>query len=507
MNIQRGGIMLALALWTLVGPLRAQTSSEGRRWWSHVEFLADDRLEGRDTGSEGHHKAAVYAAEQFARAGLKPAGTDGYMQPVKFHARRLVEETSSLSLVRDGQTTPLTLGEDATISVRLDDPAPAVEAPLVFVGYGLTVPELKHDDLAGLDLKGKVAVYITGGPSSIPGALRAHYQSSGERGKFLQRAGAIGTMVIPNPRSMDIPWERQKLARFFPALSLADPALQETRGQKLAVMINPTHADKLLAGSGYKFADLIDRVAAGKPLPTFPLAAAVKAKVTVDHSELESQNIVALWPGSDERLKNEYVVLTAHIDHIGIGRPINGDTIYNGAMDDASGTATLLEIAALLSESKRALRRSVLFVLVTAEEKGLLGSKYFAAHPTVPPESIVANLNVDMFLPLFPLRILTVYGLEQSTLGAQARAVAKARGLSVQGDLEPNRNLFIRSDQYSFIRRGVPALAFKVGYKKNSPEAATVKKWLTERYHAPSDDARQPVDLQPPPSSIESSWP
>lgn len=366
---------------------------------------------------------------------------------------------------------------------------------MVFAGYALTVPELKYDDLAGLDLKNKVVFFISGGPSSIPGPLRSHYQSAGERWKFLQRAGALGTVSIQMPRSMDIPWARATLSRFFPSLSLADPALDETAGQKLSVIVNPAHAEKLFAGSGHSFVELLALAEAGKPLPTFALPASIKARVRVERSEVESPNVVALLPGSDPKLKDEYVVLSAHLDHVGIGRPINGDNIYNGAMDNASGVATLLDIAASIRDSGRTFRRSLLFIVLTGEEKGLLGSKYFAAHPTVDPKSIVANLNVDMFLPLFPLRILTVFGLDESDLGARVREVVEPLGMRVQGDQEPERNLFIRSDQYNFIRRGIPALAFKVGYEKGSPEAAIAKQWLTERYHAPSDDAHQPVDL------------
>ena len=205
--------------------------------------------------------------------------------------------------------------------------------------------------------------------------------------------------------------------------------------------------------------------------------------------------MAAILPGTDPSLKGQYVVLTAHLDHLGIGEPINGDRIYNGAMDDASGVASLIDIAQSLHESQTKLRRSLLFVAVTGEEKGLLGSKYFAAHPTVKAASMVADLNLDMFLPLFPLRSVTVYGLNESDLGEEIRAVAKTQGLKIQDDLEPARNLFIRSDQYSFIRRGIPALAFKVGYEKGSPEEKIAKTWLKERYHAPSDDTKQPVNL------------
>jgi Zn-dependent M28 family amino/carboxypeptidase len=467
-------------------------AADGHRWWSYVQVLADDKMEGRNTGSEGHRKAAAFVATEFERAGLKPAGTSGYMQPVKFRSRRIVEEQCSLALVRDGATQPLALGEDAIISSRVDA-ADSVEAPLVFVGYGLAVPELKYDDFAGLDLRGKIAMYLSGGPSSIPGNLRAHYQSAGERWKALRRVGAIGAVSVQNPRHMDIPWARSSLARFQPSMSLTDAALDDTAGQKISAIVNPAHADKFLKGSGHSFSELLALAGAGKPLPRFPLPAQLKAKVRLERTEVESQNVIGVLPGTD--LRNEYVVLSAHLDHVGIGRPIHGDSIYNGAMDNASGVAALLDIAHALHESKKSPRRSLLFLVVTGEEKGLQGSKYFAAHPTVDSKSIVANLNVDMFLPLFPLRILTVYGLNESDLGDEARSVATSMGIGVQDDPEPNRNVFIRSDQYNFIRKGVPALAFKVGFEKGSPEAATAKKWLTERYHAPSDDLQQPVDL------------
>ncbi len=469
--------------------------SESKRWWSHIIYLADDKLEGRNTGSEGYRKAAIYVAGEFERAGLKPAGTSGYFQPVKFKSREIVEQESSLALERNGATEALALGEDASISMRVD-PAESVEAPMVFAGYGLSVPELQYDDLAGIDLHGKIAVYVSGGPSSIPGPLSSHYQSASERGKFLARAGVVGTCTIMNPAAMDIPWVRMALSRFQPAMSLDYPDLGETFGQKLSVVVNPGHLDKLLTGSGHSAEEILALAKDRKPLPHFPLAASLKAKAGVHRTEVESPNIAAILPGSDPQLKDEYVVLSAHLDHVGIGRPINGDSIYNGAMDDASGVATLLDIAERLHHGKVKLRRSLLFVIVTGEEKGLLGSQYFAAHPTVKAEQIVADLNVDMFLPLFPLHIMTVYGLDESDLGKQVRAVAEPMDIRIQADQEPQRNIFIRSDQYNFIRQGVPSLAFKVGYEKGTPEEATAKQWLKERYHAPSDDIHQPVDLK-----------
>ena len=486
----------ALAAVSLVLAVCAgQSPTDGKRWWSHVVYLADDKLEGRNTGSEGYRKAATYVAGEFERAGLQPAGTSGYFQPVKFQSRAIVEKDCSLALVRAGKEQRLTLGEDGYIGVRVN-PADAVEAPAVFAGYALTVPESHYDDLAGLDLRGKIAVYVSGGPSSIPGALSSHYQSAAERGKFLERAGVVGTAVIPNPNAMDVPWRRVALSRFQAAMSLDYPDLSESFGLKVTAVINPAHLDKWLQGSGHSPEEILALAKERKPLPHFPLAVSLKAKVRVQRTEVESPNVVAVLPGSDPQLKDEYVVLSAHLDHLGIGEPINGDRIYNGAMDDGSGVATLLDIAEQLHESKAKLRRSLLFVVVAGEEKGLLGSRYFAAHPTVKPEQMVADLNTDMFLPLFPLRILTVFGLEESDLGKQVRAVAEPMGIRVQADPEPQRNIFIRSDQYSFIRDGVPSLMLSVGYEKDSPEAAIAKKWLTERYHAPSDDIHQPVDLQ-----------
>ena len=468
---------------------------DGQRWWSHVTVLADDKLEGRITGSTGHLKAAEYVACEFARAGLKPAGTDGYLQPVRLISREIDESRSSLSLIRDTGAEPLTLGRDAVISLRID-PGPTVEAELVFAGHGLSIPEANYDDFGGLNVRGKLVVFLAGAPPTIPGPLASHMQSAGERAALLKRHGAIGAVNILNPKNMDIPWDRLALARFQPAMVLADPAMDESRGLKLAVTVNPEHADKVLAGSGHTFAEIVALADAGKRLPRFAIPAKLKATTSVKRADVVSQNVVAMLPGNDPRLKDEFVVFSAHLDHLGIGKPIKGDSIYNGAMDNASGIAALLDVAALLKEGGRKLRRSVLFVAVTGEEKGLLGSRFFANAPTVDPKMIVANINTDMFLPLFPLKSLTIYGLDESELGGDAAAVAESLGVAPQADLEPKRNIFIRSDQYSFIRRGIPALALKVGYDKGSPEEGVVKKWLTERYHAPSDDLAQPVDKQ-----------
>ncbi len=468
---------------------------DGKTWWSYVKVLADDNMEGRETGSAGLKRAEAYVVEQLKQAGVQPAGSDGYYQPVKFRSRELIEKDSSLALIRDGKTQPLVLGEDAIFSTRVDL-APEVEAPLVFVGYGLSVPEKNYDDLTGLDLKGKVVVTISGSPAEIPGALAAHYQSAAERWKLLRKVGAIGLITVPNPASMEIPWSRISGNRTMPSMALADPAFNESEGIELLATLNPAKAPELFEGSGHTFDELVAIAKERKQLPRFPLTASVMAKTKLERQEVNSANVVAKLTGSDPTLKNEYVVLSAHIDHLGIGSPINGDSIYNGAMDNGSGSALLLDVAASLKKSPEKLKRSILFLFVTGEEKGLLGSKYFAAHPTVDPKTMIADINVDMFLPIVPLKVLTVLGLAESDLGDMARAAAQAHGVHVQPDPAPEHNFFVRSDQYNFIRHGIPALAMDVGWEPGSPDKKLFEDWRTYRYHAPSDDVNQPVNLQ-----------
>jgi Zn-dependent M28 family amino/carboxypeptidase len=491
-------LLRLLVFLPLIAAVSAQptTHFDGNSWWFHVKFLADDSLEGRDTGSEGLRKAQSYAVEQLQKAGLEPAGADGFYQPVHFTRYQVDESKSSLTLVNKDQSKHLSFADDAFISTRATHTSAAISAPLVFIGYGLQIPEKNLDELSGLDLKDKVAVYLAGSPADIPTALASHYQTIAERWKALHEAGAIGTITIMNPASMDIPWSRISVNRNQPSMDLADPEFNETQGLDLGVVFNPASAEQLFAGSGHTFAEIAALGKDRKPLPHFTLAVSLQAAAAITAKPVTSANLVAQLPSSDATLKNEFVVLSAHIDHVGIGAPINGDRIYNGAMDDGSGSALVLDMAASLKDHPETLKRSVLFLLVTAEEKGLLGSKYFAAHPTVPLKSIVADINVDMFLPIVPLKILKIEGLEESDLGTRAAAIAQSLGVKPIPDPEPLRNAFIRSDQYSFIKKGVPAVKMDVGFELGTPEQKIFKDWLTNRYHAPSDDINQPVDLQ-----------
>ena len=498
-------LILALVALTLQDP-----ASEGKRWWQHVEFLADDALEGRSVGTPGFEKAAAYVESQFKEIGLKPGSASGFRQPVKLEARALVPDQSSLALVRNGQEQTLTLGEDASLSSRgeLDTADGTIDAPMVFIGYGLSIPEAKWNDLEGLDLRGKIAVYVNvPAPAAVDDNVRSHVSSTGERWAVLRQAGAIGIATLPTPRpssetNSDSPAASTTTTRAAASptpqmtFALADRDLQETAGLKVSVTLTRSGAAKFLESSGHTLEELDQFIADKKPLPRFPLTATLRAKATLKRAQVPSDNIVGIYEGTDPRLKDEYVVMSAHLDHVGIGRTVNGDRIYNGAMDDASGVASMIEIARGLKESKAAPKRSIVFVAVTAEEGGLLVSKYFAAKPTVPADKIVADINLDMFLPLYPLKVIEVQGLTESSLGESVRAVAKELGVDVQADREPEQNRFIRSDQYSFIRRGIPALAFKFGYEFGSPEEKIRREWVRDVYHKPNDDVTQPVNLE-----------
>src|SRR5262249_19763334 len=304
----------------------AQTSSQlgtpifdGQSWWNYVKVLADDNMEGRDTGSDGLKRAEAYIVEQLKADGLQPAGTDGYYQPVKLIARQTLENDSSLALFHDGKLEPLSFERDAYFFNRISQ-APEVDAPLVFLGWGLDIPEKGYSDLQGADLKGKVAVLLLGGsPSKIPGPLSAHYNAIRQRWSAFQKAGAIGIIFIPNPHSMDIPWERLKVLRTQVGMAPADETLDDTSGIKLGVTFNPASADKLFAGSGHTFQEISDLAKDRKPLPRFPLKAEIRARTKMGVRELESSNIVAKLDGSDPKLKKDCIVVSANIDHLGIG--------------------------------------------------------------------------------------------------------------------------------------------------------------------------------------------
>ena len=505
----------ALVAASLLLPLHAQAPDEtasGKAWFAHVQYLASDEMKGRLTGSPEYLKAAAYVVDRFKSDGLSPAGENGtYYQPVHFDVQRVIAAQSSLTLVTPAGPHPLTLGEDAVLGSRTPQLS-AVDAPLVFLGYGLHLPDSHYDDFDSAEvpfasLKGKIVVYLNGGPSDLPGALKSFARTSPLAAE-LGRAGVVGAISIPTPKSMDFPWPRVASSASQPGMRLAPssgeaaiaarhPALADHHDAMFTATFNPAQAEKLFAGTGHSFASLLELADAQKPLPRFPLNKSLRARVTAETSHVVSPNVAGVLKGSDPALATQYVMVSAHLDHLGVGEPINGKTIYNGAMDDASGVATVLEVARQLSALQPAQRprRSILFLIFTAEEKGLLGSRYYAQHPTVPESSLVADLNSDMPLPIFPLKKLHVQGLEQSTLADEARKVGAARGIVIAPDPEPDRNSFVRTDQYSFVQAGIPALAFKFGWEMGSPEYKAWRTWLAQRYHSTADDLSQPMDL------------
>ena len=471
-------------------PVPALAADAAAQWWADVSALANDGMEGRLTGSPGYDRAAAYVISRLKEEGLEPAGVNGYLQPVALEQQIVDQDASKAELVADGVSTPLKVGDEMLITAAGGRRPETVDAPLVFIGYGLHLPKQGYDDFAGQDLKGKIAVVITGGPADISGAIKSNARF--ERNEELARLGALGVIALTTPKQVEITWERQKLLARGPGMYLSDATLRDTKSAFFTATFDPGKSEALLKGSGHSFAELSALADGSRPVPRFALPLRLKASVVSKHSLLTSPNIAARLEGSDPKLKSEYVAVSAHLDHLGVGAPIKGDAIYNGAMDDASGVATVLDIAHRLKTGPKP-KRSILFLLFTAEEKGLLGSSYYARRPTVPKGSIVADLNFDMPLPLWPLKSVYAPGQDESSLGADMRAVAVEQGLQTVPDPLPDRNVFIRTDQFAFVRQGVPALVFKFGFAKDTPEFAIEHDWRANRYHSPSDDLEQPI--------------
>ncbi|HYC32841.1 MAG TPA: M28 family peptidase [Gemmatimonadales bacterium] len=493
------GAALALSLPSCApgpaGPPRPEEAAPGAAdaaWWGHVTALADDSMLGREAGSPQYRKAADYVAAAFRRAGLEPSGGEGYLQPVPLRRRQVVESRSSVALVRSGREERLVLGTDAAINLR-STRAGSIDGPLVFVGSALRAPEAGIDDLAGVDLRGKVAVVMSGyAPKGMEGPALAAARGAGA--DALLGSGAIGVVGV-YPDKTDLPWDRYAASRLHPQMRLARQEPGHGSPTLVSVTLSPAMGERLFAGSSRSWADLLSLADAGEKLPTVELPVSVRATVAVDEGDALSHNVVGVLRGSDPALRDEFLVLTAHLDHLGTGEPVAGDSIFNGAMDNASGIATLIETAALVARRTPKPKRSVAFVAVTGEEHGLLGSDAFAGDPPL-AGPIIADLNTDMYLPINPLRKLLVNGLEESDLADDVRRAAARVGVEVITDPEPERNAFVRSDQFSFIRRGIPALSLKVGFALGTPEHERVLQWRKERYHGVEDEVTQPVNHQ-----------
>jgi len=463
-----------------------------------MAFLADDLLEGRGTATRGHELAAKFMAAQFEQIGLEPAGNDGtFFQRVPLREFRADEEKTTVTLVKGGTEWKLANRKDYLVHGSPLLTKRSLEAPVIYVGYGVTAPEQRYDDYRGVDAKGKVVAVIFGAPPSFEGSLRAHYSSGEKKAANAVAHGAIGIIGLDDPVLEQIYSFRQQVdALVFPNLAWLDlqgrpnAVYPELKG---GAFLSMGATKEFFEGSAHSADEVFAAAKAGKPM-SFDLPWTFKFQGESNWKDKQSPNVVAKLPGSDPALREEYVVYTAHLDHLGIGVPVDGDNIYNGALDNGSGSADLIEIARAFSRMSPRPRRSILFVSVTAEEEGLLGSDYFAHFPTVKKNAIVANVNMDEDLMLWPMEDVIVFGAEHSSLSQELNEAAARLHLVISPDTQPEQVFFIRSDQYSFVKQGVPAIAAGPGTMSHNPKynaKEIEEKWEENIYHHPQDDMNQ----------------
>ena len=435
-----------------------------------MRYLADDKLEGRKPGTRGFELAAQYVEEQFKKLGFKPMGQGGtFRQKVPLRRAQVRDAGSTMVLTRQsdgiiGVEQPLTYGKNFVLSPQFSQATSTVSAPVVFVGFGVSAPELGYDDYANIDVTGKIVACFNGAPATFPSNQRAY--SSSAKQEVAAAKGAVGMITFSLPADMMARIESNAPRTRQATYKWVDPSGQVQRTfpvLKMIASMGDSTARTLFAGSGKTFDQA--RIAATKSQPqAFPLNLSVRATTQTElNNELVGENLIGLLPGSDPTLKNEYVVYVSHLDHLGITKPVRGDSINNGAHDNASGVAINLEAARLFTLLPKAPRRSILFAVVTAEEMGLLGSDYFASNPTVPKEKIVANLCLDMPFFFHPLLDIVPYGVEHSSIAGAVNAAAKFVGVTIAKDPIPEQSVFMRSDHFSFVRQGIPAVFVKSG--------------------------------------------
>ena len=465
---------------------------------AHMRYLSDDKLAGRKPGTQGYELAAQYVEKQFKTLGFKPHGQNGtFRQAVPLRKGQVREEASSLVLIQDGKELPLIYGKNFILSPNFGRASSDVSAPIVFVGFGVSAPELGYDDYADIDVRGKIVACFNGAPSTFPSNQRAY--SSSAKQEVAAAHGALGLVTFSLPTDVsarveaNAPRNRQAIYRWtdsqgraqrtFPQLGVI-ASLGDSTTRSLFTKAPKTFEQSRLDANQNKS-------------QAFPMNVSLRAHTQTELSDgLVGENIVGLLPGSDPKLKDEYVVYVSHLDHLGIGRPVKGDSIYNGAHDNASGVAINLEAARLFASLPKSPRRSILFVAVTGEEMGLLGSDYFASNPTVPKDKIVANLCLDMPFFFHPLLDIVPYGSEHSTMNVAVESAAKFVGVKIAKDPIPEQAVFMRSDHFSFVRQGIPAIYIKSGSTTGDDRNGTKLNldWRATIYHSPQDDMNQPFD-------------
>lgn len=462
-----------------------------------MTFLADDLVEGRQPGTRGFSVASKFVETQMMRIGLKPAMPDGgYLQPVPLKKGIVSEKLTTMTL---GEET-LTYGQEFIASPYMPQSESSVSAPLVFVGYGISAPEMQYDDYKGIDVKGKIVVFFNAAPESFPSNQRAYFTTNPVKYNEAIKRGAVGVIAVNFPNDKRSTWEatvRRTKQGTFKWLNKEGQPNDAFPALKAVATFNPDKAEKLFAKSGKTFASAVESTKAGKA-ESYDLNIQASIKVNTQFTSVAGSNLVGIIEGSDPKLKDEYIVYTAHLDHFGIGAPVKGDSIYNGAHDNASGVAILLEIAQTFKNLPEAPKRSIVFTIVTGEEFGLLGSDYFASNSPLNGK-IVADLAIDMPFFFHPVLDIVPYGAQHSSLNQQVEKTAKILGLGISPDPFPEQVVFIRSDHFSFIKKGIPALFIKSGFKTIPSDTIDRSKsdvgWRSTIYHTPQDDMSQPFDF------------
>ncbi|RYY23212.1 MAG: M20/M25/M40 family metallo-hydrolase [Sphingomonadales bacterium] len=471
----------------VAAPVAAQDLSvDAAALKAHVAFLASDAMKGRETGSPELAIAEQYVAAQMLAAGLKPGGPNGsWLQPVPLVSFNVADH-GSLSFKRGETVTKLEWGKDYFPRGNPHIAKVALNAPVVFAGYGVVDKATGYDDYKGLDVKGKIVAVIRDAPKAITnGDARAHLAQPDEQARVAAERGAIGVILIEGTtRHKQFPFVAT--TRFWnrPSMTWSDGAAAGPMAPPF-MYLGFDGAAKLFAGSKIKWDAVLAADAAGTKLPRGPIGVTAEGVANSEITKVAGNNVIGMLPGTD--LKDQYVVLSAHLDHVGVGQPDDkGDTIYNGAMDNAVGTAAMIEVAKRFRADGKKPRRSMLFIAVTAEEKGLVGSEYFAASPTVPVGSIVADVNLDMPILTYAFEDLVAIGADHSSVGEVVAAAAATEGVKVVPDSMPEENFFVRSDHYSFVKAGIPSVSLDLG--PGGPGAAASKEFLEKHYHQPSDE-------------------
>ena len=496
--MRKGIVILALLLIIPSAHARDITADAIR---GHMRFLASDLLEGRATGTRGYAIAADYVAAQLEAAGIAPGAGASYFQTIPFR-KTVASRDSVLTLLPDnGAPIRFRFGDGfATQGDPLYPEKSLLAGRVVLVGYGVTAPELGHDDYAGVDVRQKIVAYFSGAPARFPNTLRAHYSSSLLKVENASAHGAAGVIVLNTRAEAErVPWERT-----IRQYKLGSMHWLEKDGQPHATFADVSHTltlnipatEALFAGSGRTYDQIVSELESGAlKAVALPVRASIQMYST--HERVDSPNVVGVLRGSDPKLRNEYIVISSHLDHLGISDPVNGDTINNGALDNASGIAALIEIAKAFAAQPVGPKRSIIFLATTGEEKGLRGADYFANNPTVPAAQLVANINIDQILMLHAVRDVVPLGVEVSDLGAMAKKVAADMNLEISPEPYPDEVIFVRSDQYPFVKAGVPALYVNLGYKPvdgKTDVLAANRAWFRTTYHSPQDDLSQNID-------------